>query len=131
MIRTILIRALLVLACFTGSFTIGTLASSPATAAASTTNSTTAMLMPALEAAGQLRPTWTTRTCTAFTTWERHETRANLDALVVDSFHVAPKYLGADVGQLYADVEGGGTGSKYVTDDKQYVYEDCNDDSGL
>ena len=71
------------------------------------------------------------RTCAAFTAWERHETRANLDALVVDSFHVAPKYLGADVGQLYADVEGGGTGSKYVTDDKQYVYEDCNDDSGL
>ena len=69
------------------------------------------------------------RACQAFTTWERHPTRHNLEVLVTGSFTVPGKYLGADIAQLYADIEAGS--AKYVSDDKQYVYEDCHNGSGL
>lgn len=68
--------------------------------------------------------TWTARTCAAADAYTRHPSRAGLEALVTDSFHVAPKYLGADAGQLYADVEGGAK-AKYVAKDEQWIREDC------
>jgi hypothetical protein len=66
---------------------------------------------------------WHQRTCSAVQAYAAHPTRARLETLVVDSFRVAPKYLGADIGQLYADVEGGGT--KYVVTDERYIASDC------
>jgi hypothetical protein len=77
----------------------------------------------AVAASAQTQVSWTQRTCAAELAYAGHPSTARLDALVVDSFRVAPKYLGADVGQLYADVEGGGT--KYVAKDESYIRDDC------
>jgi hypothetical protein len=72
---------------------------------------------------------WTQRAYSAFTTWEAHPTRANLDVLVGDSFHLPAKYDAADIAQLYADVMGGAKAT-YISDDKQYVTEDFTNCSG-
>ena len=76
---------------------------------------------------------WAERTCTAFTTWEQRRSPANLNALVADSLHLGRSYLRADVGQLNADASSPSpTAVKYAeSDDPQYVYEDCNNGSGL
>jgi hypothetical protein len=66
---------------------------------------------------------WTAKTCSAFSTWERHQTMGNLDAMMSDSFNVPWKYLGSDVASLYTDVRGNST--KYIVNDEKYVAEDC------
>lgn len=79
--------------------------------------------LPAVTAHAGTDVNWRERTCAAAQAYASHPSRARLETLVVDSFHVTPKYLGADVGQLYADVEGGG--SKYVAKDLAYIRSDC------
>ena len=66
---------------------------------------------------------WHQRTCTAFRAWDRHRTAAGLHELVADSFHVAPRYLGGDVAELYADIERGKV--KYLGDDATFINQDC------
>ena len=105
------VTALSVILSFLGAYFLGTVA--PAQAAT-------------------VRPhaaSWTQRAYVAFTTWEKHPGRANLDALVADSFHLPAKYAGEDIAQLYSDVM---TGAKatYLSDDKQYVAEDLDNCSG-
>ena len=125
---TILIRVLLVLASFSTAFTVNTLASGTAHA---TTANTTAMLMPAFDAAGQLRPNWTGRTCSAFSRWQDKPTVANLDRLITFSLHLHRGYLQADVLELGADAMTAKPDQGYVDVAAQYVYEDCNNGSGL
>ena len=86
-------------------------------------------VLAAAPANAQTQVNWTQRAYSAFTTWEAHPTRANLDALVADSFHLPAKYDAADIAQLYADVMGGAKAT-YVSDDKQYVAEDLDNCSG-
>ena len=66
---------------------------------------------------------WHQRTCAAFRAWDQHRTAGRLHELVADSFHVAPRYLGADVAQLYADIERGKV--KYLGDDATFLNQDC------
>lgn len=66
---------------------------------------------------------WHQRTCAAFRAWDRHRTAGNLRVMVADSFHVAPRWLGGDVAELYADAERGRV--KYLGDDATYVNQDC------
>lgn len=62
--------------------------------------------------------------CAAAVTWSKHRTAANLDALVVTSFHVPWKWPAADVNQLYVDVRDGS--SKYIKNDLHYILAvDC------
>ena len=72
---------------------------------------------------------WSERTCHAFSAWERHPSAGRLDTLGADSLHVPWRYLGADVWGLVSDVRSGSV--KYVSDDETYIYEDCNNGSGL
>ena len=84
---------------------------------------------PANAAAVKPSVNWTQRSYAAFTTWEAHPTRANLDVLVADSFRLPAKYDAADIAQLYADVMGGAKAT-YISDDKQYVTEDLDNCTG-
>ena len=70
---------------------------------------------------------WTARTCSAFAAYEGHPSRANLDRLVTDSFHVPARYLGQDIASLYDAMLNHGDRDLAG----QYVYEDCHDGSGL
>ena len=70
---------------------------------------------------------WTARTCSAFAAWQHKPSTANLDRLVTDSFHVPAKYLGQDIASLYDAVLNHGDRDLAG----QYVYEDCNNGSGL
>lgn len=72
---------------------------------------------------------WSERTCHAFSAWERHPSAGRLDTLASDSLHVPWRYLGADVWGLVSDVRSGSV--KYVSDDEQYIYQDCNNGYGL
>ena len=127
-VKSLITRGVLVLACGTTAFTVNTMASQTAHAA---TASTTAMLMPALEAAGQLRPDWAGRTCSAFSRWQAKPTVAHLDTLVRDSLHLPHGYLQADVLQLAANALTAKPNALYVSDAGQYVYEDCHNGYGL
>ena len=83
----------------------------------------------ALPAQASVKPaSWTQRTCTAFAAWEKHPSTARLVTLGTDSLHVSWKYLGGDVWQLVNDVH---AQPKYLSDDEQYIYEDCHNGSGL
>ena len=90
-LKKIATSGLLVLASFTTSFTVGQLAMRPATAAVQA-------------------PTWTQRTCSAFSRWEAKPTTANLDKLVTFSLHLPRGYLQADVLELAADALDGQAG---------------------
>ena len=68
-LKKIATSGLLVLASFTTSFTVGQLAMQPAAAAVTA-------------------PTWTQRTCSAFSRWQAKPTVANLDKLVTFSLHL-------------------------------------------
>jgi hypothetical protein len=124
--------AILITLSFTAAFTIGTVTAAPAASSA-------AMLMPAIQAAGQLQPasvtttaavtaaapSWTGRTCSAFSRWQAKPTTANLDRLVVFSLHLKHGYLAADVATLLevsvlSKQDPGG-----VDVAAQYVGEDC------
>ena len=101
------------------------------------TSSTTAMLQPAVTAVQQLAAVhaapsvnWTDTTLHALVSFEAHPTPFRLDRLVADGFHLAAKPDQADIGQLYADFNGEGSHSKYLSDDEQYVYEDLTNCSG-
>ena len=59
----------------------------------------------------------------AFTTWERHPARGNLDKLVQASFALPARYDAADIGQLYADVLGGAPRAD-IARDVAYVDQD-------
>ena len=59
----------------------------------------------------------------AFTTWEQHRTRVNLDKLVTASFNLPARYDAADIGQLYADVMGGAKKAD-IARDVAYVDQD-------
>ncbi len=83
----------------------------------------TVFALPA-SASARPAPSWTARTCSAFTAWERHPGTARLDTLASDSFHVPWRYLGVDVWGLYSDVRSGSV--KYVHSDVRYVAEDCS-----
>jgi hypothetical protein len=87
----------------------------------------TAFALPASAAARPVHVNWTARTCSAFAAWERKPSTVRLDTLAADSFHVPWKYLGDDVASLYVAVRGHGDRDLAV----QYVYEDCNNGSGL
>ena len=91
----------------------------PATASAFAGQSGTAVLAASVELTPQAQA------CADFATWERNPSRANLERLVHDSFRV-PGFgsagLASDIGQLYADVAGGGT--KYIASDEKYISED-------
>ena len=77
-------------------------------------------------------PTWTQRTCTAFSAWERHPSLDRLETAVSDSFRIRGRsYLAADLGQLWADSVSPKSNAQYVDTDRQYVYEDCHNGSGL
>ena len=69
------------------------------------------------------------KTYAAFTAWEAHPTRANMDTLVTDSFRLPAKYDAADIAQLYADVMGGAKATT-ISDDEGYIYQDLTG-SGL
>lgn len=98
-----------------------------------------AYLMPAVQAAEQLRPAdittaamvstvnWTDVTCHAFASWERHPAAARLDRLMISSLHVPWKYLGEDVDYLYRAARAGKDTDVAV----QYLYADCNDGAGM
>ena len=64
---------------------------------------------------------WTVRTCSALTAYEGHPSRANLDRLVTDSFHVPAKYLGQDVASLDSAVLNHGDRDLAI----QYAGGDC------
>ena len=121
-VKSLITRGVLVLACGTTAFTVNTMTSGTAHA---TTASTTAMLMPALEAAGQLRPDWTGRTCSAFLRWQAKPTTGNLDKLVTFSLHLPRGYLQADVLQLAANEMTAKPDQGAVDVAAQYVGEDC------
>ncbi len=104
MIKTMLTRGLLVLACGTTAFTAGTVMNG--TAQASTAHATPAQ-----------------KAYAAFVTWEHHPARGNLDGLVVASFALPAKYDQADIDQLAADVNGGAK-TAGIARDKAYVDQD-------
>ena len=57
---------------------------------------------------------------------------AHLETAVTDSFRLKGRtYLAADLGQLWADAVSPKSNPQYVDTDRQYVYEDCNNGSGL
>ena len=62
----------------------------------------------------------------AFTTWEQHRTRGNLDKLVTASFALPAKYDAADIVQLAADVMGGAKKAD-ITRDVAYVDQDLTE----
>ena len=66
--------------------------------------------------------------------WHRRG-MARLARLAADSVHVPVRPLGGDVWNLVGDVEHARAGDKpsalYVSDDEQYVYEDCHNGYGL
>jgi len=105
MIKTILARGVLVLACGTTAFTVNTLAGVPAHAATAVS--------------------WTQRTCSAFSRWQDKPTTADLDKLVVFSLHLPRGYLAADVAELLADSVTAKPDQGYVSVAAQYVGEDC------
>jgi hypothetical protein len=82
--------------------------------------------------AGLLKYSWSQATCNAEHMYAARPTSAHLAALVTVSTHLSRSYLKADVGQLYADASSpSAKAAKHVSDDEQYVYEDCNNGSGL
>ena len=121
-VKSLITRGVLVLACGTTAFTVNTMTSSTAHA---TTASTTAMLMPALEAAGELRPDWTGRTCSAFSRWQHKPTTGHLDTLVRDSLHLPHGYLAADVLELGAAVMAAKPRQHHIDTSAEYVAQDC------
>jgi hypothetical protein len=89
------------------------------------------LVMPAHAAQARPAVNWTARTCAAVTAWERHPAPGRLVTLAADSLRVPWKYLGEDAWQLYRDVRVEGPGGKYVSDDEQYLYNDCHGGYGL
>ena len=129
-VKSLIARGLLVLACGTTAFTVNTMAS---TTAHATTASTVAMLRPAFEAAGQLRPDWTARTCAAFARWQHKPTEARLERVMRDSTRVPWNALGGDVWTWYGAeraIQHDKPGQKLGDEQResvaeQYVGEDC------
>jgi hypothetical protein len=75
---------------------------------------------------------WAQASCRAEHMYAARPTGAHLITLVIDSTHLGRSYLRADIGQLYADASSPSAASaKYVSDDEQYIYEDCSSGSGL
>ena len=103
MIKTILARGVLVLACGTTAFTVNTMASHAATAPVS----------------------WEQRTCSAFTAWQAHPTTGRLDTLVTDSLHLPRGYLAADVLELGAAVQAAKPKQHHIDTSAEYVAQDC------
>jgi hypothetical protein len=123
-------------ACTTAAVMLATAQPAPPSPAAWTQQEHSVMqagqaLRPAAQLDSHTAIDWTRMTCSVFAQWERHPAAATLDELMADSVRVPWKGLGGDVWQLYGDLRADGPGGKYVSDDEQYVFEDCNSASGL
>lgn len=88
--RSILTRFLLVVACFTSAFTVGTLTHSSAASAT---------VRPAHSASW-----YDSATCTAFASWERHPTAARFARMAGYARHADP-FLRADTTQWERDAK--------------------------
>ena len=100
-VKSLITRGLLVGACFTTAVTAGTVMNGAAQASTTHAASTVAMLKPALEAAGRLRPNWEQRTCSAFAKWQDKPTEARLERVMRDSTRAPWLDLSGDVWQWY------------------------------
>lgn len=121
MIKKTLTRGLLVLACGTTAFTVGTMTTQPVSAAAVTTY--TAVHLERVPAPVD----WTDQTCHALEAWQRDQTPGRLDRLVVNAGQLPTSYLKADVFELAADAASPSTNAaKYLSVAIQYADEDCS-----
>ena len=102
MIKTVLTRGLLVLACGTTAFTVNTMAAHAGTPV-----------------------NWQQRTCSALTAWQHNPATARLDTLVRDSLHLQRGYLASDVAQLLAVSVGAKQDQHGVDVADQYAEQDC------
>ena len=64
-------------------------------------------------------------TCQDFRVWDMHPTTAGLEQMMAASVSAPWKYLGGDVWELYGAVRADGLGGKGVSQDRQYVADDC------
>lgn len=91
-----------------------------------------AQMTTAATTTAKIKPNWQARTCDAFAGYQKHHDATDFRNMVVNSTYLPKSYLRADVAQLYADVSSpSSTAAKYVSDDEQFLYEDCNNGSGL
>ncbi len=74
---------------------------------------------------------WAEQTCHAEAAYAAGEHPAvSLERLITAASHLGKSYLKADALQLAADASSPAAKATYVSDDEQYVYEDCNNGSG-
>lgn len=71
------------------------------------------------------RTNWNNVTCNAFAAFESHPSVARSETVMADSLHVAWKYLGGDIWNMYGDYRADGTSGKYFAKDMLYVRDDC------
>ena len=103
MIKNLLTRGLLVLACGTTAFTVKTVAADAA-----------------------VQVSWTQRTCSAFAAYQAHPSTAGFRTLVTDSTYLGKSYLKADVLQWAADsASPSPKAAVYAAKDPGYVSGDC------
>ena len=98
-----------------------------------TTAAVGTIVIPAAQASTHATPvSWTEQACHAEAAYAAGEHPAvSLERMIEAVSHLGKSYLKADALQLAADASSPAAKAAYVSDDETYLYEDCNNASGL